>query len=241
LDAVDALQKHADGVAQRASTGPSVGLAGVTCQPGDVIAELRARIAPLQAVSLALASGHGTVRTDEPAVAQLGPLLSTRKQVLLAVRSTQLDILADLAAEKRAPGIAECDPAGARPTLARWKPERGRLCRGSLGTMLTGLDHVTIAVQEIEGAVDAYERLLGMPPSWCGAHPALGTEGALVALSNAAVELVAPKPNAEESEGLRARLAARGEGLTALAFCIDAASDWSKALRERGLRATASP
>jgi catechol 2,3-dioxygenase-like lactoylglutathione lyase family enzyme len=105
--------------------------------------------------------------------------------------------------------------------------------------MLTGLDHVSIAVQEIEPAVAAYERLLGMPPSWCGAHPALGTEGALFAVSNAAVELVTPKPNAEESEGLRARLAERGEGLIALAFCIDAASDWSKALRERGLRATA--
>jgi catechol 2,3-dioxygenase-like lactoylglutathione lyase family enzyme len=104
--------------------------------------------------------------------------------------------------------------------------------------MLAGLDHVTIAVREIERAVDAYQRLLGVPPSWCGTHPALGTEGALFGLSNAAVELVAPKPDAEESEGLRARLA-HGEGLTALAFSIDAAGDWSKALRERGLRATA--
>jgi catechol 2,3-dioxygenase-like lactoylglutathione lyase family enzyme len=105
--------------------------------------------------------------------------------------------------------------------------------------MLTGLDHVTVAVHEIDRAVDAYERLLGTPPSWRGEHPALGTEGALFALSNAAVELVAPKPDAEESEGLRARLAEHGEGLVALAFSVVAASEWSKALRERGLRATA--
>ncbi len=106
-------------------------------------------------------------------------------------------------------------------------------------TMLTGLDHVTVAVREIDRAVDAYERLLGVPPSWRGEHPALGTDGALFALSNAAVELVAPKPDTEESEGLRAQLAEHGDGLIALAFCIVAAGDWSKALRERGLRATA--
>jgi catechol 2,3-dioxygenase-like lactoylglutathione lyase family enzyme len=104
--------------------------------------------------------------------------------------------------------------------------------------MLTGLDHVTIVVREIERAVDAYERLLGVQPSWRGAHPDLGTEGAIFSLSNAAVELVAPKPDAVESEGLRARLDAHGEGLAALAFCINGADDWSKALRERGLRAT---
>ena len=143
MDDVDALQKLADGVAQHASTGQAVRLAGVTCKPDDVIAELRARMASVRAVSLALTSGHGTVRTDEPAVAQLGPLLSTRKRVLLAVRSTQLDILADLAAEKRAPGIAECDRAGAMPTLARWKPEgvegaTTRGCRGEqAGTLLS--------------------------------------------------------------------------------------------------------
>ncbi|MGH7436655.1 MAG: VOC family protein [Polyangiaceae bacterium] len=104
--------------------------------------------------------------------------------------------------------------------------------------MLTGVDHVTVAVREIDRAVDAYGRLLGAPASWRGAHPALGTEGALFALSNAAVELVAPKPDAEEAEGLRARLAEQGEGLITLAFCVADAGDWSQALRERGLRAT---
>src|SRR5258708_35921453 len=105
--------------------------------------------------------------------------------------------------------------------------------------MLTGLDHGPVAVHEVDRAVAAYERLLGVPPSWRGARPARGAAGALFALSNAAVELVSPKPDAEESEGLRARLAEQGAELIALAFSIVAASDWSKALRERGLRATA--
>jgi catechol 2,3-dioxygenase-like lactoylglutathione lyase family enzyme len=105
--------------------------------------------------------------------------------------------------------------------------------------VLTGVDHVTLAVRELEPAVQAYQRLLGSEPSWRGAHPDLGTEGALFALSNAAIELVAPAAGAAESEGLRARLDAHGEGLIALAFCVADAGAWSQALRARGLRATA--
>jgi catechol 2,3-dioxygenase-like lactoylglutathione lyase family enzyme len=105
--------------------------------------------------------------------------------------------------------------------------------------MITGFDHVTVAVQDLNAAIHDYQRLLGSAPSWRGAHPALGSEGALFALSNGAIELVAPRPDAEESEGLRALLASQGEGLIALAFCIDDADTASATLRERGVRVTA--
>jgi catechol 2,3-dioxygenase-like lactoylglutathione lyase family enzyme len=104
--------------------------------------------------------------------------------------------------------------------------------------VLTGIDHVTIAVRDLEAAVCDYEHVLGSAPSWRGTHPGHGSEGALFALSNAALELVAGA-DAEQSEGLRARLAANGEGLIALAFCVTDAAAWSQALRARGLRATA--
>jgi catechol 2,3-dioxygenase-like lactoylglutathione lyase family enzyme len=105
--------------------------------------------------------------------------------------------------------------------------------------MITGFDHVTIAVRDLNAAITDYQLLLGTPPSWRGAHPALGSEGALFALANAAIELVAPLPEAEESEGLRALLASQGEGLITLAFCVDDAAGFSAALRERGVRVTA--
>jgi catechol 2,3-dioxygenase-like lactoylglutathione lyase family enzyme len=105
--------------------------------------------------------------------------------------------------------------------------------------MLTGFDHVTIAVQDIDAAVDRYERLLGAPAHWRGGHPELGTRGAIFALRNAAIELTAPS-EATEAEGLRAWLQARGEGVQAIAFaCADAAA-CSAQLRERGVRATAA-
>jgi catechol 2,3-dioxygenase-like lactoylglutathione lyase family enzyme len=104
--------------------------------------------------------------------------------------------------------------------------------------MITGIDHVTIVVREIGSAVRAYEQLLGCAPSWRGGHPALGSEGALFALSNAAIELVAPTPSAEESEGLRAQLEQHGEGLITLAFCVQDADAFTEDLRARSLRAT---
>lgn len=104
--------------------------------------------------------------------------------------------------------------------------------------MLTGFDHVTIAVQDIDAAVDRYQCLLGAAPHWRGGHPELGTRGAIFALGNAAIELTAPS-DVPEAEGLRAWLQARGEGVQAIAFaCADAAA-CSAQLRERGVRATA--
>ena len=104
--------------------------------------------------------------------------------------------------------------------------------------MLTHFDHVTIAVRELESAVADYQRLFGSAPIWRGRHRELGTEAALFALSNSWIELVAPRADAEEAEGLRALLDARGDGLQALAFGTNDAATCSAELRARGLRAT---
>src|SRR5690242_12190891 len=104
--------------------------------------------------------------------------------------------------------------------------------------MLTGFDHVTIAVRDIDAAAAAYQRLLGAPPRWRGGDPELGTRSAIFALANAAIELTAPT-EAPEAEGLRAWLNARGEGVQAIAFACADADACSAELRRRGVRATA--
>jgi len=104
--------------------------------------------------------------------------------------------------------------------------------------MLTRFDHVTIAVSDIDAAVQSYERLLGAAASWRGDHPELGTSAALFGVSNGLIELVAPKGGAPEAEGLRALLEVRGEGMQAVAFGTDDAAACSEFFRERGLRAT---
>jgi catechol 2,3-dioxygenase-like lactoylglutathione lyase family enzyme len=108
--------------------------------------------------------------------------------------------------------------------------------------MLSAFDHVTVVVPELHGALERFGVLLGAPPFFVGGHPELGTESALFGLANAALEVVAPKPVAQDAEGLgeglRELIARTGGGLQAVAFATADADQLSSALRERGVRAT---
>jgi catechol 2,3-dioxygenase-like lactoylglutathione lyase family enzyme len=104
--------------------------------------------------------------------------------------------------------------------------------------MLSGFDHVTLVVQDVDASVERYTSLLGRGPTWRGEHPELGSRAALFGLANSLIELVGPIPDAPEATAMRELLAMRGEGLQAVAFATQNAADCSRALRERGVRAT---
>jgi catechol 2,3-dioxygenase-like lactoylglutathione lyase family enzyme len=90
--------------------------------------------------------------------------------------------------------------------------------------MLTALDHVVIAVDDLEAAARSYAELLGRSPSWRGVHPIAGTSNALFRLENCYVELLAG-----------ARLC---EGLRALAFATDDAKAEAARLQQQGIQAS---
>jgi catechol 2,3-dioxygenase-like lactoylglutathione lyase family enzyme len=77
--------------------------------------------------------------------------------------------------------------------------------------MLTALDHVIVAVRDLEAASRTYETLLGLAPSWHGEHPGAGTANVLFRLSNTYVELLAPCGEGPLAGLLRARLESEGE------------------------------
>ncbi len=106
--------------------------------------------------------------------------------------------------------------------------------------MLESLDHVIVAVRDLDAATGVYSRLLGREPSWRGSHPELGTANTLFRLERSYLELLAPDLRKREgaSGWLRERLDVHGEGLMGLAFGTPDADDCAKTLRERGLRAT---
>lgn len=85
--------------------------------------------------------------------------------------------------------------------------------------MITGFDHVVIAVRDIEAGIAAYTTLLGRP--LLTRFVSNGVATAVIELDNIAVELIAPADESDGAARLRAALT-DGEGLKSLVF---AASD----------------
>ena len=98
--------------------------------------------------------------------------------------------------------------------------------------MIDGLDHVAIAVNDLDVAASAYEALLGRDPDW--REEAAGARHAWFQLANMALDLVQPDGPGESGDRVRARLAASGEGLWGLAFAVSDFEETRRVLDRRG-------
>lgn len=94
--------------------------------------------------------------------------------------------------------------------------------------IIHALDHVVIAVRDLDTAVAAYRSVLGRAPSWRAEAHGGGATTVTFALANVAVELMAPSGRGATAERLNAVLETQGEGLASLAF---ATSDVERAHR----------
>jgi len=103
--------------------------------------------------------------------------------------------------------------------------------------VLTSLDHVVVAVSDLEVATATYRSLLGRAPSWRGTHTKLGTANSLFRLSNTYLELLAPDGSGTLADALRTRLALEGEGILGLAFGTPDAAACAAEFRASGLPA----
>ena len=102
------------------------------------------------------------------------------------------------------------------------------------------LDHVVIAVADLETATADYVALLGRAPSWRGSHPQYGTRNTLFRIENTYVELLAPEGKPKKSGNdwageLGAFLDARGDGLYALALGTPDIDSTTRDMRTLGL------
>lgn len=101
--------------------------------------------------------------------------------------------------------------------------------------MLNTLDHVILAVADLDVATGRYARLLGRSPSWRGEHPGVGSANVLFRLENTYLELLAPAGEGPVGAALEAHLSSRGEGPIGLAFGTDDADACHAWLVARGL------
>jgi catechol 2,3-dioxygenase-like lactoylglutathione lyase family enzyme len=101
--------------------------------------------------------------------------------------------------------------------------------------VIQALDHVVVAVRDLDSAIATYQTLLGRAPSWrAGAHEG-GAEIAVFGLGNMAVELMAPSGDGGMAPRLSALLDAQGEGLASLAFAVDGVEHAHRRLARLGL------
>ena len=103
--------------------------------------------------------------------------------------------------------------------------------------MLTTLDHLVIAVRDLDAATATYGALLGRSPSWRGEHPGAGTANSLFRLDRTYAELLSPTGSGMLGDAVREHLDHEGEGPFALAFGTDDAAACAATLRARGLAA----
>ena len=59
--------------------------------------------------------------------------------------------------------------------------------------MINAVDHIIIAVEDLDKATKDYELLLGCSPVWMGEHKAYGTANSLFNFENTYLELLSAK------------------------------------------------
>ena len=100
--------------------------------------------------------------------------------------------------------------------------------------MFTRLDHLIVAVKDLEEAENNYKKLFGISPVWKGAHKDLGTSNSLFNFENTYFELLSASGNGEGADLVNKYLAQSGEGLMGMVFATEDINSARHSLVEKG-------
>jgi len=104
--------------------------------------------------------------------------------------------------------------------------------------MFKGLDHVVIAVKDLDAAVGRYEAIYGTAVSERREAPAAGMKMAFFRFPDSYVELVS---NLGAEGPIAKRLEERGEGVHLVAMQVDDLDKTLAELRDKGIRLVGDP
>jgi methylmalonyl-CoA epimerase len=104
--------------------------------------------------------------------------------------------------------------------------------------MFKGVDHVVVAVKDLDAAVGRYESIYGTPVSDRSEAPAAGMKMAFFRFDDSYVELVS---NLGPEGPIAKRLEDRGEGVHLIAMKVDDLEKAVAELREKGVRLVGDP
>ena len=100
--------------------------------------------------------------------------------------------------------------------------------------MINTLDHLIVAVKDLDEAERNYQKVFGVNPVWKGEHKELGTANSIFNFKNTYFELLSAK-----GEGLGAALVndaieKKGEGLTGIVFGTENIDKVTRVLKDNG-------
>ena len=103
---------------------------------------------------------------------------------------------------------------------------------------ITNLDHVVVAVNDLEAATKVWQENLGLPLERTGDNEALGIRQSILPIGSAFIELISPLG---EGGPVADALKNKGEGLYLISLAVDDLDATLAELRERGVRVNDPP
>ena len=97
------------------------------------------------------------------------------------------------------------------------------------------VDHIIIAISDLETATHDYALMLGRDPSWQGRHPDYGSANTLFKLDNTYLELLAAEGSGWAGDRVTQHIADKGQGLMGLVFGVDEIAPFIDHARKAGL------
>ena len=100
--------------------------------------------------------------------------------------------------------------------------------------MISKLDHLIVAVNDLDEAESNYKKIFGVEPVWKGEHKELGTANVIFNFKNTYFELLSSKGNGLGAELVNNSISENGEGLIGQALGTEDIKETRKFLAEKG-------
>tara|TARA_B100000902_G_scaffold65871_1_gene72355 strand:+ start:3908 stop:4750 length:843 start_codon:yes stop_codon:yes gene_type:complete len=104
--------------------------------------------------------------------------------------------------------------------------------------MINALDHLVIAVKDLNEAEQNYKKLFGLNPVWRGEHKELGTANVIFNFKNIYLELLSANGEGLGAMLVNSAIEESGDGLIGVVFGVDNIKKASKSLTEKGFAIT---
>ena len=104
--------------------------------------------------------------------------------------------------------------------------------------MISSIDHLIIAVKDINDAEENYRKIFGMEPVWKGEHKALGTANVIFNFKNTYCELLSANGDGLGAELVNSAIEEQGDGLIGVVLGTNNIEESFSTLKKSGFLAT---